>query len=175
MPNIIPEKIVVTREGGAVNYVPTPFKRGDRAKNGEVYPSIDPNTSTAEIVAFLGDSVHRDILLSRLNLNAQAYYANATTGKGDNGEEIPKPFDEAEFVKAAETMSSSAMTRGELQDAIIAGWAELHKIVRTPGIPETELRAQLDMLTDRIKGFQNDLDSRKRKKSDEDEDAAPAA
>ena len=168
----IPAEIVISRAGGSVRYVPTAFKRGAKAKQGKMYPAIDPNTTNEELVNHIGWEDVRNMLFRGLNLFAQNYYDSATTGLNEKGDPIPKAFDLEEFTKYATELSARGLSKDDLNEAISAGCDAIRQVVLDVNIEPAAKMEKLKALTERLKNLNLDLASRKRTKDTESEEAA---
>ncbi len=160
------KQVSVTRNESSVNFNPTAYQRGDKAKAGAMFLAIDDKLTTQELIKFVGEDETKSILYARVNLLSQRWTEAASTGSNEKGEDVPKDFDEAEFIKYASEFSARGLSKDELQAAIKAGTDELHSVLMDTTVAYADKEQRIIQLANRIKGLNADLAGRKREKAE---------
>jgi DNA-binding protein len=165
------EKVTIVRNETPFDYIPTLYKRGVKAEKGEMFLAPDPMVPLSVIVAHIGEDDVKKLVLARLNQFAQGWTESASTTVDADGNEIPKPFDVAEFTKYATEMSARGLSRAEIQEAFRLGTEELQQILFATDLTMEQKTQKAQAIAQRLNALQLELAARKRSKKDEEEEA----
>jgi hypothetical protein len=158
--------VKVNRNSVDVSFVPTPYKRGKKAEAGDLYLAVDAAISFEDLVKYWGQEEAHKELLSRTNLRAQGWFETASTAVDAEGNEVDKPFDEAEFSKYATEFSARGMSRDDMEALRVTITDELLSLATNTNLDAgTKQEKALALLT-RMQGIDRALAARKRKKEE---------
>jgi uncharacterized small protein (DUF1192 family) len=165
---VVLETLTVTRNEVGVKYVSSEKKRG--ASAGEVTYAPDPTLSLDTAVKHIGADDVLSMIMSRWNLQAQRWFAEASLDEAGN----PKPFDVTEFIKYAEGFSARGLTIAALNEEIAKlseAFTDYVSSVEFLSIVDVEERkAAITPKINRIKELKLAVAARKDKKDDKSEE-----